>query len=209
MIYSFVSSFYKFSPYANAWNPYQGLSTPSNTSLGGNFTGYRNFSTGVGKILVFAGPQGAPYGSVGSTSYFRQPSTFTNPWHSFQNVWSSTQIGWSPQGPPRLPFLATLNLPDISKLTNDPIRYNPIWPLVLTKLPLDIPKFEGKNGEDPGDHVTNFHLWCLLNSLIDDSIKLKLFQRNLTRKAGKLYIELSGGTFSSFGDLATMFLNHF
>jgi hypothetical protein len=76
---------------------------------------------------------------------------------------------------PRIPFLAMLNLPDLSKLMNDPVIHDPTWPPVPTKLPSDIPKFEGKNGEDPGDHVTTFHLWCSSNSLNHDSIRLRLF----------------------------------
>ena len=122
---------------------------------------------------------------------------------------NSSYGGWNSQAPPRLPFLATLNLPDLSKLTNDPIRYSPGWPPVPTKMPSYIPKFEGKNGEDLADHITTFHLWCSSNSLIDDSIRLRLFQITLTRNATKWYIELTGGSFSTFGDLATMFLNHF
>ena len=100
-------------------------------------------------------------------------------------------------------------MPNLSKLTNDPIRYSPGWPPVPTKLPSDIPKFEGKNGEDPTDHITTFHLWCSSNSLIEDSIRLRLFQRTLTGNAAKWYIELNGGSFATFGDLATIFLNHF
>jgi hypothetical protein len=80
---------------------------------------------------------------------------------------------------PCLPFLATLNLPDLSKLLNDRLSHDPTWPPVPTNLPSDIPKFEGKNAEDPGDHVTTFHLWCSSNSLNDDSILLRLFQRTL------------------------------
>ena len=76
------------------------------------------------------------------------------------------------------------------------IRFvSPGWPPVLTKLPLDIPKFEGKNGEDLADHITTFHLWCSSNSLIDDSIRLRLFQQTLTGNAAKWYIELTGGQF--------------
>jgi hypothetical protein len=71
---------------------------------------------------------------------------------------------------PRLPFLAMLNLPNLTKLMNEPVSHDPTCPPVPTKLPLNILKFEGKNGEDPGDHVTTFHLWCSLNSLNDDSI---------------------------------------
>jgi hypothetical protein len=70
----------------------------------------------------------------------------------------------------RLPFLTTLNLPDLYKLMNDPVCHDPTCPPVPTKIPSDILKFEGKNGEDPGDHVTTFHLWCSSNSLNDDSI---------------------------------------
>jgi hypothetical protein len=68
------------------------------------------------------------------------------------------------------------------------------------KLPSDIPKFEAKPNEDPGDHVTTFHLWCPFNSLKDDSIQLRLFQ---------WYIELDRSRYSSFGELAMAFLNHF
>jgi hypothetical protein len=67
---------------------------------------------------------------------------------------------------PCLPFLATLNLPDLAKLMNDPVSQDPTCPPVATKLPSEILKFEGKNGEDPGDHVTTFHLWCSSNSMM-------------------------------------------
>jgi hypothetical protein len=59
---------------------------------------------------------------------------------------------------PHISFLAMLNLPDLAKLMNDPMSHDPTWPPIPTKLPYDIPKFEGKNGEDPGDHVTTFQL---------------------------------------------------
>ena len=38
VLHSSVNSFRSFPPLANAWNPYQGLPAPFNTSLGGNFT---------------------------------------------------------------------------------------------------------------------------------------------------------------------------
>jgi hypothetical protein len=50
---------------------------------------------------------------------------------------------------------------------------------MLTKLPSDIPNFEGRDGEDPSNHIMSFHLWCSYNSIIDDMIKLWLFQRTL------------------------------
>ena len=110
---------------------------------------------------------------------------------------------------PGLPFLAMLNLPDLSRLTNDSVAHDPAWPAVPTKLPLDIPKFEGKLGEDPSEHVTMFHLWCSSNSLHKDSICLRLFQWTLIGPATKWYIELPRGAFALFNDLAKTFLNHF
>jgi hypothetical protein len=110
---------------------------------------------------------------------------------------------------PVFPFLATLNLPYFSKLLNDLVIHDPTWPPVPTKLPLDIPKFEGKNGEDPGDHVTTFHLWCSLNSMNHDSIRLQLSQCTLIGVASQWYIELPRGTYASFHPLVLAFLNHF
>jgi hypothetical protein len=39
---------------------------------------------------------------------------------------------------PRLPFLATLKMPDLSKLMNEPVSHDPTWPPIPTKLPSDI-----------------------------------------------------------------------
>jgi hypothetical protein len=75
--------------------------------------------------------------------------------------------------------MAMLNLPDLSNLMKDPMIHDPTWPSFPTKLPSDILKFKGKNGEDPSDHVTTFHLWFSSNSLNDDYIRLRLFQRIL------------------------------
>ena len=105
--------------------------------------------------------------------------------------------------------MATLDLPDLSRLINDPINHDPSWPAILVKLPSDIPKFDGKPGEDPKNHVMNFHLWCSSNSLIDGSIYLRLFQRNLTGIATKWYIELPQNSFWNFNSLAMSFLTHF
>ena len=110
---------------------------------------------------------------------------------------------------PQLPFLVTLELPDVSKLTNDPILHNPYWPPVPTKIPGYCPKFDGKAGEDPQAHVMTYHLWCSSNSWLDDSIRLRLFQRTLTSSAAKWYIELNRGTFQDFNSLAMAFLTHF
>jgi hypothetical protein len=88
------------------------------------------------------------------------------------------------------PFLSTLDLPDLSRILNDLIRHSPQWSAIPTKLPSDIPKFNGKLGEDPNNHVMNFHIWCSSKSLMEDSIHLRLFQRTLKGSAVKWYIEL-------------------
>jgi hypothetical protein len=109
----------------------------------------------------------------------------------------------------RLPFLAMLNLPKFSKLMKDPMSHDPTWPPIPTKLPSEILKFEGKNGEDPGDHVTTFHLWFSSNSLNYDSIRLRLFQCTLIGVAAKWYIEILGGAYGTFSQLVMVCLNHF
>ena len=63
---------------------------------------------------------------------------------------------------PKLPFPETLNLPNLSKLMNGPVRHDPSWPPVPTKFPSDIPKIEGKVGEDPEAHATTFIYGALL-----------------------------------------------
>ena len=77
------------------------------------------------------------------------------------------------------------------------------------KLPSDIKKLEGKVGEDLRAHITAFHLWCFSNSLNDDTIRLILFQINLTSATTKWYIELPSTAFDSFWDLANVFVNQF
>ena len=110
---------------------------------------------------------------------------------------------------PRLPFLATLNLPDLSRLKNDPVAHDPTWLVIPSNILSDIPKFKGKVSEDPGEHVMTFHLWFSSNSLNHDSVRLSLFQITLTRLVVKWYIELPGGTYTLFNDLSMTLLNHF
>ena len=109
----------------------------------------------------------------------------------------------------QLPFLETLDLPNLSKLINDPIQHNASWPPIPVKLPLNILKFDGKQGDDPKNHVMTFHIWCSYNSLMDDSIQLRLFQCSLTGMAAKWYIELPRHSFVDFSALETVFLTHF
>jgi hypothetical protein len=72
-----------------------------------------------------------------------------------------------------MPYLASLNIPDLTKITNDPILHDPTWPFMPTKLPSDIPKFEGKEVDDPANHIMTFHLWFSSNIIMDESIQLR------------------------------------
>jgi hypothetical protein len=85
----------------------------------------------------------------------------------------------------------------------------PFWPAIPAKLPSNIPKFDGNPGEDPNNHVMNFHLWCSSNSLMDDSTHPRLFQRTLIGVVVKWYIELSRKTLVDFNSLSMAFLTHF
>jgi hypothetical protein len=118
---------------------------------------------------------------------------YTGPRQGFyQNPSQQSNFSWQPGanqnlGPffhghnqhPKLPFLETFHFPDLTRLMNDPICHDPRWLPMPTKLPSDIPKFEAKPNEYLGDHVTTFHLWCLSNSLKDESVQLRLFQCTL------------------------------
>jgi hypothetical protein len=84
-----------------------------------------------------------------------------------------------PHNNQKLPFLATLDLPDMSHLTNDPIQHAPFWP--------SIPKFDRKPREYPNNHAMNF-------------------QRTLTGATSKWYIELPRNSFLDFNSLAMNFL---
>ncbi len=109
---------------------------------------------------------------------------------------------WSELGAPNsLPFLAMLDIPDLYKLTNDPIYHNLRWPPIPHKIPREIPKFKGKQGEDLGTHITTYHLWCVSNSMVDDSVWLRLFPCTLTGNVAKWYIELPRASVNTFDAL--------
>lgn len=93
---------------------------------------------------------GVPYG----------PSGLNMPLSLDHNPYSITQF----------PFLATLELPNLRRFTNDPVQHHLAWPTILVKLPKDIPKLDGKPREDLKTHITTYHMWCISNSLLDDII---------------------------------------
>jgi hypothetical protein len=56
----------------------------------------------------------------------------------------------------QVPFLATLDLPNLSRILNDPILHSPHWPVIPAKLPSDIPKFDGRTGRRPKQSCYDF-----------------------------------------------------
>jgi hypothetical protein len=142
--------------------------------------------------------------------YIGGPSRYNFPQ---QPVYSPTGVPmphqYHPQSNRQLPFIATLDLLDLSRLTNDPILHSPFWLVIPTRLPSDIPKFDGKPGEDMNNHVMKFHLWFSSNSFMNESIRLHLFHHTLMGSAMKWYIELQRRHFQDFNFLAMDFLTHF
>jgi hypothetical protein len=165
-----------------------------------NLSGYANVSQ-PSSNPIYPGKQ-KPYVG-GLTSYNYTPSPFYGP----SGVPMPHQ--YHPQINRQLPFLLTLDLPDLSQLTNDLIFHSLGSPIIPAKIPSDILKFDGKYGEDPNNHAMNFHLWCSSNSLMDDSIRLHLFQRTLMGSTTKCYIELPHASFHDFNSLSMSFLAHF
>ena len=86
--------------------------------------------------------------------------------------------------------MATLEFPDLTQLTNDPICYSPWWSIIPTKLRSDIPKVNRNPREYSYTHFMTYHLWISSNSLNDDSICLQIFLQTLTGMTSKWYIEL-------------------
>jgi hypothetical protein len=113
-----------------------------------------------------------------------------------------------PQNLP-IPYLESLNILDLTKLTNDPILHDPTWPNIPTKLPSDIPKFEGKQGDDPANHVMTFHLWCSSNNIMEYSICLRFFQQTLMGSLAKWYVDEKSGSHVTFESLAKALLSFF
>jgi hypothetical protein len=199
----------------NQWNPRQttmpiptGPPWDNPSQIPSNIMHAQPFMSYLGKQPMMSPHMQNPYAGQGH-GFYQNPGQQPN--FSWQPGASQTLgpffLGYHQQ--PKLPFLVTLHLPDLTRLLNDPVFHDPHWPPMPMKLPSDIPKFEAKPNEDPGDHVTTFHLWCSSNSLKYESIQLRLFQRTLIGSAAKWYIELNFSKYSSFGELVMAFLNHF
>jgi hypothetical protein len=172
-------------------------------------------STFLGSTLLGSTSQGHPstrspsQGGKGQTSSQGRSTTPPNPPQGSGPLPTHTMVGTNPPPPPPMPYLVSLVIYNFSKLMNDPILHDPTWPNMPTKLPSDIPKFEGKSGEDPANHVMTFHLWCSSNNIMDDFVHLILFQRTLTSPLTKWYVDEKSGSHVSFESLAKAFLAFF
>jgi hypothetical protein len=78
-----------------------------------------------------------------------------------------------------------------------------------TKLPSDIPKFEGKAGDGLANHIMTFNLWYSSNNIMDDSSGIRLFQRMLTSPSAKWYVEEKIVSHVAFESLAKAILTFF
>jgi hypothetical protein len=75
---------------------------------------------------------------------------FTRPSNYLQTAYGPTSIPMGlppqnyqfPQVNKQFMFLATLDLPDLSRILNDPILHSSYWLVIPAKLPSYIPKFE-------------------------------------------------------------------
>jgi len=76
-----------------------------------------------------------------------------------------TSLGMA-TNPPLLCYIDGLRLLDLIHLINNPFFHDYNWPPMPTKLPTDIPKFEGNLGEDPTNHILSLHMWCSSSSVI-------------------------------------------
>jgi hypothetical protein len=172
-------------------------------------------STFLGSTLLGSTSQGQPstssplQGSGGKTSSQGGSTSPPNPPHRSGTQTTHTMAGINPSQPLQMPYFASLNILDLSKLTNDPILHDPTWPTMPTKIPSDIPKFEEKEEEDLFNHVMTFHLWCSSNSTVDDSVQLMLFQCTLTGPSAKWYVDEKSRSHVTFESLSKTFLTLF
>jgi hypothetical protein len=165
-------------------------------------------STLFGSTLLGSNLQGHPptsspsQGGGGKTSSQGRSTNPPNPPQGLVPLPTHTMAGTNPPPRPPMPYLASLNILDLSIIINDPILHDPTWPNMPTKLPSIIPKFEGKSGEDPANHVMTFQLWCSSNNIMNDSIPLMLFQYTLTGPSTKWYVDEKSGSHVTFESLA-------
>jgi hypothetical protein len=115
----------------------------------------------------------------------------------------------NPLPPPHMPYLASLNISDLTKLTNDPILHNPTWPAMPTKLPSDILKFEGKAGDDPANHIMTFSPMVFFEQHHGRVHPIEVISMYTHYPSAKWYVEERSGSHTTFESLAKSFLIFF
>jgi hypothetical protein len=172
-------------------------------------------STFLGSTLLGSSYRGQPstqfplHGSKGHTYFPGGNKTPPKPpqGSGTQNI--HTMASANPPPPPQMPYLASLNILDLTKITNDPILHDLTWPAMPTKLPSDIPKFEGKTGDNLANHIMTFHLWFSSNNIMDESVRFRLFHHTLTGPSTKWYVEEKYGSHVTFESLDKEILTFF
>jgi hypothetical protein len=77
-----------------------------------------------------------------------------------------------------------------------------------TKLPSNIPKFDGKPGEDSTNHIMTFHIWCSSNTSWKIPFSYDYFKEP-SRSVLKWYVDEKSGSHVTFESLAKSFLSFF
>jgi len=72
-----------------------------------------------------------------------------------------------------------------------------------------MPNFDEKPGEESSKHIMTYHLFYSSKSLMDHSIRLRLFYRSLMGGATKWHIKPKGISFEILNNLAFFFLTQF
>ena len=101
--------------------------------------------------------------------------------------------------------MATLDVSDLSHLTNDPIQHEPQLPQIPVKFPFNIPNFDGKSGEDPKNCVMTYHFLLFLQRSHGHFYPFETF----TKFSTKWYIELPQHSFQDFNMLEMSFFDTF
>lgn len=108
-----------------------------------------------------------------------------------------------------LSSLATTKFPNLLRLSNDPILKKPFLVDCSYHDTYRYPKLWWWNWWGPIVNITTYHLWCVSNSLLDDSIFILLFPHTLANNTLKWFINFSTTSFNSFTTLVMSFLTHF
>jgi hypothetical protein len=128
LLSSCVSS--KGSQFYGMGNPQHGV-----PSFGGNvYNPNPASSVGMVPLQPFMNQLGGGCYHTGSSH-----GIYQNPRWSAISQTQSFPGAWAQVPQPWLPFLAMLNFLDFSKLMNDPMHHDPLWPPIPTKLPSDNP----------------------------------------------------------------------